>query len=174
VKTTGFYMLCGPKGDDKSLLVWQLAERNPVVILVDLQNGGIDQAVCAVAAAIGYNLDYTADELAAKAAGFNVPVINAQQSVADFEELLLVFEQACDELRAEGALREKHEPLERLAEQLREHVPVLILECVSDALALGARIYGCFHPLLLHGPRPLCHAALAPFLSSSSQPRQPP
>jgi hypothetical protein len=56
VETAGLYMLCGPKGDGKSSLVWQLAERNPFVILVDLQNGGIDQAVRAVAAAIGYSL----------------------------------------------------------------------------------------------------------------------
>jgi len=70
---------------------------------------------CAVAAAIGYSFDYTADELAAKAAGFNVPVINAQQGMADFEELLLVLEQACNELRAEGALREKRELLGMLA-----------------------------------------------------------
>jgi hypothetical protein len=126
VETPGLYMLCGPKGDGKSSLVSLLAVGNPFVILVDLQNGSIDKAVRAVAAAIGYSLDYTADELAAKAAGVNLPAINAQQSVADFEELLLVFEQACNELRAEGALRKERDPLDK--SPASDHVPVLILE----------------------------------------------
>lgn len=53
-------------------------------------------------------------KLAAKAAGFAVPEIKTLQGIAEFEELLMVFERACNELRAEGALG--------------DHVPVLILE----------------------------------------------
>jgi hypothetical protein len=91
-----------------------LERQHPFVVRADLQNGSLDQAVRALAQAIGYSLDYAADELAAKAAGFKVPNINTLQTVADFEDLLLVFEQACNELRAEGVLG--------------SHVPVLVLE----------------------------------------------
>ncbi len=91
-----------------------LEQQHPFVIRADLENGSVDKAVRAVAQAIGYSLDYSADELAAKAAGFKVPDINTVQTMADFEELLLVFEQACNELRDEGVLG--------------SHVPVLILE----------------------------------------------
>ena len=114
VETAGLYMVCGPKGEGKSSLMEQLEKQHPFVIRVDLQNGSIDNAVRALAAAMGYSLTYTADEEAAKAAGFSVPAINTQQGIADFEELLLVLEQACNELREEGALG--------------DHVPVLILE----------------------------------------------
>ena len=114
VETAGLYMVCGPKGEGKSSLMEQLEKQHAFVIRVDLQNGSIDKAVRALAAAMGYSLTYTADEVAAKAAGVSMPAINTQQGIADFEELLLVFEQACNELREEGALG--------------DHVPVLILE----------------------------------------------
>jgi len=114
VRTAGLYMFCGPKGEGKSSLMEQLEEANPFVVRVDLQTGSVDKAVRAVAAAMGYSLVYTSDELKAKAAGFTLPEIKALQGVAEFEELLLVFEQACNELRTEG--------------RLGAHVPVLILE----------------------------------------------
>lgn len=114
VRTAGLYMFCGPKGEGKSSLMKQVEAQNPFVIRVDLQNGSMDKAVRAVAAAMGYSLNYTAEELVARAAGVPVPEISAVQGIADFEELLMVFEQACKELSAEGALG--------------NHVPVLILE----------------------------------------------
>lgn len=107
-------MLCGPKGDGKTSLVELLERANPFVTRIDLENGSMDKAVRAVAASIGYSLDYSMQELAAKAAGFSVPEIKAVQGTAEFEELLLVYEQACNELRKEGVLG--------------GHVPVLILE----------------------------------------------
>jgi hypothetical protein len=103
VQTAGLYMVCGPKGEGKSSLMELLMEQNRFVVRADLENGSVDLAVRAVAKAIGYNLDYYADERAAKAAGFNVPDIKQEQSFAQFMELLLVFEQACDELHEEGA-----------------------------------------------------------------------
>jgi hypothetical protein len=150
VTKAGLYMLCGPKGEGKCVMMqrqgpppllilrpfaatptdaallphaslsrrsslMELLERqHPFVIRADLQNGSLDQAVRAVAAAMGYSLHHTADEVAAKAAGFKVPHISAVQTATDFQELLLAFEQACNELRAEGVLG--------------GHVPVLILE----------------------------------------------
>ena len=114
LKKPGLSMLCGPKGDGKTSLVELLERANPFVTRVDLENGSMDKAVRAVAASIGYSLDYSMQELAAKAAGFSVPEIKAVQGTAEFEELLLVYEQACNELRTEGVLG--------------GHVPVLILE----------------------------------------------
>lgn len=69
VKTAGLYMFCGPKGDGKSSLMEQVAEKYPFVIHVDLQNGSMDKAVRAVAAAMGYSLDYTAEEAGCKGCG---------------------------------------------------------------------------------------------------------
>lgn len=114
VRQAGLYMVCGPTGEGKSSLVEQLAQENRFVICVDLGNVSVDQSVRAVASAIGYSLQYTLDERAAKAAGFGVPIIREKQSFAEFEQMLLAFERACDELREEGALE--------------GCVPVLILE----------------------------------------------
>jgi len=114
VRTAGLYMFCGPKGEGKSSLIQQTEQKHHFVIRVDLQNGSMDKAVRAVAAAMSYSLLYTAEELAAKAAGFTMPEIKTVQGIGDFEELLLAFEQACNELRAEGAIGSA--------------VPVLILE----------------------------------------------
>lgn len=135
VRNPGLYMFCGPKGDGKTSLMEQLEEQHPFVIRVDLQNGSVHTAVTKVAAAMGYSLDYTAEELEAKAAGFTVPDIKAVQGIAEFEELLLVFEQACNELRAEGALG--------------GHVPVLILECVGSCFVQDLeRALACLnHPV---------------------------
>jgi hypothetical protein len=112
--TAGLYMVCGPKGEGKSSLMKLFAQQQPFVIYVDLQNGSVNKAVRAVAAAIGYSLEYSADELVAKAMGFEVPEIKDEQGFEEFGELLLVFEQACNELRKEGVLG--------------RHMPVLILE----------------------------------------------
>jgi hypothetical protein len=114
LRTAGLFMLFGPKGEGKTSIVELLEQQYPFVILVDLENGSVDKAVRAVAAAMGYSLTYTAEDLDAKAANVALPEIKAAQGIAEFENLLLVFEQACNELRAEGALG--------------DHVPVLILE----------------------------------------------
>ena len=117
----GLYMVCGPKGEGKSSLMELLEAQHPFVIRVNLQKGSMDKAVRAVAAAIGYSLDYSPAELAAKQAEFKVPDISAKLGVTDLEDLLLVYEQACKELHAEGAFASK-KPGEDV------HVPVLILE----------------------------------------------
>jgi len=57
VRTAGLYMFCSPKGEGKTSLMKQLAQEHPFVIRVDLQEGSLDGAVRAVAAAIGYSLD---------------------------------------------------------------------------------------------------------------------
>lgn len=134
----GSYVLSGSKGDGKTTLVLQLAQNHPCVIYVDLQQASVHQAVKAVARALGCELAQSATERAAaaaasapkeeakpkceaKSAAQAAAAVEAEAAaarrlygVADFRELLSAFEQACKELRAEGATG--------------GHLPVLILE----------------------------------------------
>lgn len=105
---------------------------HPCVIRVNLECASVDEAVRAVAAAMGNKL--TVLEAAAKLAGAIWPDADAPHTKEDFKELLAVFEDACKELRKDNALGGR--------------VPVLILDHAhrplpgaSSALADSSLIY---------------------------------
>lgn len=97
-------MLAAPKGEGTSTLMAAFARDNPYVIRADLDSGDFDSAVRAVAAALGYSMSYTAAEARARKAGCMLPDFTKKQGMEEFIDLLLVFEEACRELHAEGAL----------------------------------------------------------------------
>ena len=100
----GIYMVVGPKGEGKTTLVSQFVAATPHVLYVDLQDGSMDKAVRAVAAALGYDMTDSVEEAGARQRGFSLPDLQALQSTDTYETLLHAFERACAELRAEGRL----------------------------------------------------------------------
>lgn len=122
VKKPGLYMLYGPMGEGKSGLVHLLESKYPCVIRVCMSISSMDLAVRHVAEAIGYSYDmhYKERERVARSRGLTVPSAYGESPLAKelyrevFYDLLRVFEQACQELRAEGCMRDS--------------VPVLVLD----------------------------------------------
>jgi hypothetical protein len=121
----GIYMVVGPKGEGKTTLVSQFVAATPHVLYVDLQDGSMDKAVRAVAAALGYDMTDSVEEAGARQRGFALPDLQALQSTDTYEALLHAFERACAELRAEG----------RLAPGC---CPVLVLDHANRPLRRGA------------------------------------
>ena len=102
----GLYMLVAPKGEGKSTLVAQWAATRPHVILVDVGTSeNLNDAVRAVAAELGYDMQYSEKERAAVAAGFTLPDLSGPQGEGLFLELLRVYGLACRQLASSGALR---------------------------------------------------------------------
>jgi len=52
----GLYIVVGPKGEGNSTLISHFVSSHPHVLYVDLQDGSMDKAVRAVAAALGYDM----------------------------------------------------------------------------------------------------------------------
>ena len=107
----GIYMVVGPKGEGKSTLISQFVSSHPYVLYVDLQDGSMDKAVRAVAAALGYDMTDSTDEASARQRGFKLPDLQTPQSTDMYESLLKAFEVACIELRSAGKLVPGYSPV---------------------------------------------------------------
>jgi hypothetical protein len=101
----GLYMVVGPQGEGKTTLAAQFVAAHPHALYVDLQEGSMDKAVRAVAAALGYDLADSAEEASVRLRGHRLPDLHTAQLSTDmYGTLLAAFERACVELRAEGML----------------------------------------------------------------------
>ena len=156
-KNAGLYMICGPKGEGKSSLMQLLEASHPCIIRVDLQKDSMDLAVRDVAKAIGYSMEYTWQERAARAAGYGMPDLDAPQGIDAYKQLLMVFEQACKELRAEGALK--------------DHVPVLVLDHANRPLPSLSVDKTLVYTTVEHGHR-FANEGTASLVMVTSDPQQ--
>ena len=147
----GIYMVVGPKGEGKTTLVSQFVAATPHVLYVDLQDGSMDKAVRAVAAALGYDMCDSVEEAGARQRGFTLPDLQALQSTDTYETLLHAFERACAELHAEGRLApgccpvlvldHANRPLRRPADAQPQRAQELLLDAALPASATANLMY---------------------------------
>jgi hypothetical protein len=150
-------MIYGPKGAGKSSLMLQLEASQPFVIRVDLQQDSMDLAVRNVAKAIGHSMEYTQEERDARTAGYALPDLDSPQDIDAYKRLLVVFENACKDLRAEGALN--------------GHVPVLVLDHANRPLSSPSPDKTLVYTTVENGHR-FANEAIASLVLVTSDPQQ--
>jgi hypothetical protein len=144
----GLYMVVGPKGEGKTTLVSQFVSSHPYVIYVNLHGGSMDNAVRAVAVALGYDMAYSKEEASARKNGYMLPDLLSPQSTDMYDTLLKAFASACLELRSERKL-------------VPGFSPVLVLDHANRPLRRSSSVPPSSAPPALDAPTPTAAAAAA-------------